>query len=84
MQDMQAKRRLDYRPSDFTITHLGLDFSLEESATRVVATSKVVRQAAGATTLELDGEALSLVAVAINGVVADHQELEQSVAGNVV
>ncbi|SHG88770.1 aminopeptidase N [Ferrimonas marina] len=67
MQAMQAKQRLDYQPSDYTIDTLSLVFELDDHHTRVTARSSVRRQRPGADTLVLDGEALTLQSVAIDG-----------------
>ncbi|PSW13365.1 aminopeptidase N [Photobacterium rosenbergii] len=62
-----AKYRSDYKAPEFTITDLSLEFDLHDTATHVVAVSKVEQQVEGATTLELDGDALTLVRIEING-----------------
>ena len=62
-----AKYRADYKTPDFTITDIDMVFELDNTATKVLATSQVVQQTAGATTLVLDGEAMELIAVSING-----------------
>lgn len=62
-----AKYRSDYKAPEFTITDLFLEFDLHDTATHVVAVSKVEQQVEGATTLELDGDALTLVRIEING-----------------
>ncbi|MBY5991578.1 aminopeptidase N [Ferrimonas balearica] len=67
MQAMQAKYRKDYRAPDFTITDLSLVFQLDPHHTRVTATSQVVRQNSEASELVLDGEALTLVSVSLDG-----------------
>ncbi|MBY6185479.1 aminopeptidase N [Marinobacter hydrocarbonoclasticus] len=67
MTAMQAKYRKDYRAPDYTVTDLDLAFVLEPNNTLVTATSKVVRQNAEARELVLDGEALKLVAVSVDG-----------------
>lgn len=60
-----AKYRSDYRAPAFTITTVDLDFALDDHATRVRAVMQVQRLGPGP--LELDGEHLKLLAVAING-----------------
>ncbi|KLV03777.1 aminopeptidase N [Photobacterium aquae] len=62
-----AKYRSDYQSPDFTITDLDLVFDLYDTATRVVANSKVIRLNEAATSLELDGDSLTLVRLQING-----------------
>ncbi|WP_087017698.1 aminopeptidase N [Thaumasiovibrio subtropicus] len=64
-----AKYRKDYKPADFSITHVHLTFDLQETDTHVRAVNKVVRQShSEASTLVLAGEDLDLVALAVNGV----------------
>jgi aminopeptidase N len=70
-------RRLDYRPPDFRVRHLGLDFTLEPHATIVKARIDLARidlaridptgREGAATPLVLDGCRLELVSVAIDG-----------------
>ncbi|KHT63703.1 aminopeptidase N [Photobacterium gaetbulicola] len=62
-----AKYRSDYQAPEFTITDLSLEFDLHDTATRVVAVSKVEQKVDGATSMELDGDALTLVRIEING-----------------
>ena len=62
-------RLSEYRVPDFLIDHVALDFSLEPEATRVISTLSMRRNPEGlpGTTLELDGDDLSLTSVAIDG-----------------
>ncbi|GGF57196.1 aminopeptidase N [Alteromonas lipolytica] len=72
-----AKRREDYRAPDFTITDIALDFTLDPAATRVVSELKVQRQGDACAPLELDGEHLQLLEVAIDGQpVTDYQQTD--------
>ena len=57
----------DYRPSDYRISKIALDFALDPKATRVTSTMKVSRAVAAARPLVLNGEHLKLISVAING-----------------
>jgi aminopeptidase N len=59
----------DYRVPDFLIDRIALDFMLEPEATRVVSTLTMRRNPAGrpGAALELDGDELTLVSVAIDG-----------------
>jgi aminopeptidase N len=57
--------RSDYRPPDFRILHLGLDFALDPQATTVRARIEIERVGAG--DLVLDGRKLELVSVALDG-----------------
>lgn len=68
MTQPTAKYRSDYQSPDFTITDISLEFDLYDTATKVLAVSKVIRQKDTATTLELDGDHLKLVRIEINGV----------------
>lgn len=67
MKQPQAKYRLDYKRPDYTITHLSLDFELDAETTKVVAVSQVNKMTAEPVPLVLDGEALTLISVAVNG-----------------
>jgi aminopeptidase N len=57
----------DYRAPDFRIAEVALDFSLDPHATRVAARTRMVRTGAAGAPLVLNGEALKLVSVAIDG-----------------
>ena len=61
-----AKRREDYRAPEFTITDISLDFTLDPTATKVVSELQVKRQDNANAPLELDGEHLQLLEVAID------------------
>src|SRR4051812_44278357 len=65
----QIVRLQDYRPSDFLIERVDLDFNLKPSATRVTAKLTLKPNPAGRpdALLELDGDELILRAVAIDG-----------------
>ncbi len=63
-------RLKDYKPSDYLIDHVSLDVALEPAATGVVSVLKMRPNPASKTVgapLRLDGEALELKSVAING-----------------
>ena len=62
-------RLSEYRVPDFLIDRVTLDFSLEPGATRVISRLDMRRNPAGiaSAALELDGDELSLVSVAIDG-----------------
>ncbi|OOE58052.1 aminopeptidase N [Salinivibrio sp. ML323] len=66
-QQPTAKYRDDYRAPDFTITDINLEFDLHPNNTLVTAVSQVKRLNNDATYLELDGDALTLVRLDING-----------------
>jgi aminopeptidase N len=63
-------RREDYRPPPYTIESVELTFELGETYTRVTALSQVVRteKSASDAPLVLDGQALELESVALDGV----------------
>ncbi|MDD1791660.1 aminopeptidase N [Enterovibrio sp. ZSDZ42] len=73
-QQPQAKYRKDYKAPDFTITHIDLDFDLQASMSRVIAKSRVTQQVTGADSMFLDGDALSLQRVEVNGQPWPHYE----------
>ncbi len=66
-EEPRAVNLKDYRAPDYRIESIELDFALEPAATRVTAISKVTRSGGDAVPLVLDGEALKLVSVAIDG-----------------
>lgn len=63
----QAKYRQDYQAPDYTITEIDLDFNLAPVKTVVTAISKVKRLNSQSSTLELNGEDLSLVSIEVDG-----------------
>ncbi|MBP6120870.1 aminopeptidase N [Providencia sp.] len=63
----QAKYRQDYQAPDYTITEIDLDFNLDPTKTVVTAVSKVKRMNPQSSTLELNGDDLSLVSIEIDG-----------------
>jgi aminopeptidase N len=68
-------RRGDYRPPEFLVDRVDLEFDLDPQRTEVAATLKVrrnpARAADAAASIRLDGEDLELVAVEIDGRPAD-------------
>ena len=63
-----AIRREDYRPPDWLVPEVALDFALDPAATRVKATLTVERNGAHDRPLRLDGDELTPVAVRVDGV----------------
>lgn len=61
-----ARSRHDYQPPAFTIQTMQLSFDLQDTATRVRAVMQIKRQSPGAA-LRLDGQQLTLLAIALNG-----------------
>jgi aminopeptidase N len=72
-----AIRREDYRPPDWLVPALALDFDLAPDRTRVRATLEVVRNGEHDRPLRLDGSELELVSVKVDGEPAD-QRIEGS------
>ncbi len=57
----------DYRPYPFAIEHVDLVFTLDPKTTRVKSTVKGRRVSGEHSALKLDGEALHLISIAVNG-----------------
>ncbi|WP_208443170.1 aminopeptidase N [Pantoea agglomerans] len=66
-QQPQIKYRHDYRAPEYTITDIDLTFELDASITRVTAISQVKRLGDSQAELRLDGEALTLIALEVDG-----------------
>ncbi|GLO60911.1 aminopeptidase N [Vibrio sp. MACH09] len=66
-QAPEAKYRKDYQSPDHTISHVDLDFDLDDNATTVTATSKV-QQLKESSTLVLNGEHIVLKSIYVDGV----------------
>ena len=66
-QQPQIKYRHDYRAPDYTITDIDLTFALDAATTRVTAISQVKRLGDAQAELRLDGEALTLIAIEVDG-----------------
>lgn len=62
-----AKRRLDFQRATYQVSQIELEFELNPTATRVLAVSQLQRAVAGADTLWLDGQQLTLVSLEVNG-----------------
>jgi len=62
-----AIRREDYRPPDWLVPEISLDFALDAERTQVRATLEVVRNGAHDRPLRLDGSELELVSVKVDG-----------------
>ena len=60
-------RREDYRPPDWHVPDIALDFALDPARTRVTATLSVARNGDHARPLVLDGDGLTALSVAVNG-----------------
>ncbi|MGQ4275894.1 aminopeptidase N [Pseudidiomarina sp. E22-M8] len=74
MSKKLAKYRSDYRAPAFTIENVHLNIDLDDHATRVRSQLQLKRQAPGA--LELDGEHLELITLAVDGVLRSADSYE--------
>ena len=63
----QAIRREDYRPPDWLVPAVALDFALDPAATRVVARLTLVRNAPGSPALRLDAGGQAPLRVVLDG-----------------
>jgi aminopeptidase N len=81
-----AIRREDYRPPDWLVPEIGLDFDLGIETTRVRAALSVERNGEHGRPLRLDGDQLELVSVRVDGQPADFRMdgpvLVVEIAGN--
>ena len=64
-------RREDYRPPDWLVPDIALDFDLDAARTRVTARLTVVRNGTHDRPLRLDGDGLTPLAVRVDGAPAD-------------
>ena len=73
-------RREDYRPPDWLVPEVALDFALGIDETRVTATLKVSRNPAGsgAQTIRLNGDGLAALSVRVDGQAANDWRMEGS------
>src|SRR5438270_3256434 len=68
-----AIRREDYRPPDWLVPEISLDFDLSTETTRVRATLGVERNGTHDRPLKLDGDELELASVQVDGQPADYR-----------
>jgi len=68
-----AIRREDYRPPDWLVPEIHLNFDLGLEVARVRATLSVERNGAHDRPLRLDGDELELVSVSVDGQPAEHR-----------
>src|SRR4051812_6887090 len=68
-----AIRREDYRPPDWLVPEIRLDFDLGLEVTRVRATLSVERNGTHDRALRLDGDELELVSVRVDGQPAEYR-----------
>ena len=66
-------RREDYRPPEWLVPEIALDFDLDPVRTRVRARLEVVRNGDHRAPLRLDGEGLKLVSLTVDGKAAAHK-----------
>jgi len=69
-------RREDYRPPDWLIPEIALDFALDPVCTRVIARLSVTRNGDHDRPLRLDGEGLTPAAVRVDGLAATDWTIE--------
>jgi aminopeptidase N len=69
-------RREDYRPPDWLVPDIALDFDLDPARTRVAATLTVTRNGDHARPLVLDGDGLKPLAVVVDGVAINDWHLD--------
>jgi len=81
-----AVRREDYRPPDWLVPEISLDFELDPERTLVRSTLQVVRNGAHRAPLRLNGDALAPASVAVDGAAAsswmDGDDLVLDLAGD--
>lgn len=77
----QTIRLKDYTPAAYSVDHVDLNFALAPQNTRIVASLNMRRhaQAKPGEPLWLDGEALKLISLSLNGITVD--EFEQTNTG---
>jgi len=73
-EEPRAVRLKDYRPPDYRVREIALDFALDPQATRVKARMQVERLASAPVPLVLDGEHLKLISIALDGRALDSNE----------
>ncbi|HEX9159850.1 MAG TPA: aminopeptidase N [Rhizomicrobium sp.] len=66
-EEPRAVRLKDYRPPDYRVREIALDFALDAEATRVKSRLQVERIAAASAPLVLNGERLKLISIALDG-----------------
>lgn len=71
----------DYKPHDFRVENIYLNFSLDADLTVVEARQKLVRQNSQATELVLNGEELKFISATLNGKVLTPEDYELSPEG---
>ncbi len=73
-------RREDYRPPDWLVPEVALDFALGADETRVTSSLKVARNPAGsgAQTIRLNGDGIAALSVKVDGKAANDWRLEGS------
>jgi len=81
-----AVRREDYRPPDWLVPEIALDFELDPERTLVRSTLQVARNGAHRAPLRLNGDALAAASVAVDGAAAsswmDGDDLVLDLAGD--
>ena len=72
-----AVRREDYRPPDWEITDIALEFDLDAERTVVRSTLRIERQGAGP--LRLDAEALRVLSVTVDGETTEWRQEDEKI-----
>jgi len=72
-------RREDYRPPDWLVPEIALDFALDPAATRVRAVLNVVRESLHDRPIRLDGGGQVPLSVTVDGVVINDWRIEDDV-----
>ncbi len=73
-------RLAEYRPPDWLVPTIALRFELDGKRTRVHATLNVVRNGDHSAPLELDGEDLTLISVAVDGAAVTPEVTSRGIA----
>ena len=69
-------RREDYRPPDWMVPEIALDFDLDPARTRVMSTLSVTRHGNHDRPLVLDGDGLTPLSVKVDGQAINHWRIE--------
>jgi aminopeptidase N len=76
-----VKKRSNYRQPDYLITHVELEFTLIDKATKVICVSQVTRNGTHNEPLILDGEGIQLSSVRVNDTeVSDYEQTDTSLS----
>ncbi|WP_315762853.1 aminopeptidase N [Sphingomonas sp. Y38-1Y] len=73
-------RRADYRPPEWLVPTIALDFDLDPAATRVRAVLEVTRNGEHDAPLHLDGDGIEPVSITVDGAPADWVPTDRGIA----